>query len=337
MRERLAMRLIAIVVTTGVVWASQVPTTELSFEVASIRPAAPPTLETMRSGQFHAGSKIEGTHLDFGFVSMTDLLIYALGLKRYQLSGPDWARNSMWDILASLPEGSPADKAPQMMQRLLADRFKLTFHREQHDQAVYALQVAPGGVHMETSKGEDFKMWDGSFPGFRFNTGILRDNEIISGRILDQSGCNERWEFVPLSMSTFADALTMFLDKPVVDQTDLKGNYILALDVNADTQYAMDQNMARNRGLPPPGIRGGGGGGGGRGGGGGGADPNASPAPVQGLAACMQAAIERGGGTDGTIAMLFQAVQKLGLRLQQTRAPIPMFVVDHLEKTPTAN
>lgn len=337
MRERLAMPLIAIVVATGVVWASQVATTDLSFEVASIRPAAPPTLETMRSGQFHAGSKIEGTHLDFGFVSMTDLLIYAFRVKRYQLSGPDWARNSMWNILASLPEGSSTDKAPEMMQRLLADRFGLTFHREQHDQAVYALQVAPGGVHMEASKGEDFKIWDGSFPGFRFNTGILRDNEIISGRILDQPNCNERWEFVPLPMSTFADALTMFLDKPVVDQTDLKGNYILALDINADTQYAMDQNMARNRGLPAPGARGGGGGGRG-GGGGGGADSNASPAPpIQGLAACMQAAIEHSGGMDGTIAMLFQAVQKLGLRLQQTRAPIPTFVVDHLEKTPSAN
>jgi uncharacterized protein (TIGR03435 family) len=47
----------------------------------------------------------------------------------------------------------------------------------------------------------------------------------------------------------------------------------------------------------------------------------------------MEAESQSGGST----AMLFKAVQKLGLNLQQTKAPIDTIVVDHMEKTPTEN
>ena len=47
----------------------------------------------------------------------------------------------------------------------------------------------------------------------------------------------------------------------------------------------------------------------------------------------MEAASESNGST----AMLFKAVQKLGLNLQPTKASVDTIVVDHLEKTPTEN
>jgi uncharacterized protein (TIGR03435 family) len=190
--------------------------------------------------------------------------------------------------------------------------------------------VAAGGPKVEASTGGDFKIWDGSFPGFGFG-GLLRGDTVISGRIMEQPNCGQRWEFVPLPMSAFVDALTMFLDKPVVDETKLKGDYKVYLEINADTMTAMNQNMMRGRGLP-----GAGGGGGGRGGGDGkqGPRPGGSPQePAQGLAQCFEAASQ----SDGSIAMLFKAVQKLGLNLQQAKAPIDTIVVDHLEKTPTEN
>jgi uncharacterized protein (TIGR03435 family) len=84
-------------------------------------------------------------------------------------------------------------------------------------------------------------------------------------------------------MSGFADALTMFVGKPVVDETSLKGDYLFTLEINADTMYAMNQNMFRANPLPAPG---GGAGGqrGGRGGGGGGP----ATAPGQGPPARLQ-------------------------------------------------
>lgn len=300
------------------------------FEVASIRPASPPTPETMRSGQFHAGTKIDGTHLDFGYVALWDLLPYAFQVKQYQMASPAWTHDSRWNILANLPAGSTKDQAAQMMLALLTDRFKLTTHREKREQQVYELVVAAGGPKVEVSDPGQFKPWDGSFPGFGFG-GPLASDERITGRILDQPNCGQRWEFVPLSMSIFTDALTMFLDKPVVDATGLKGDYRVTLDINAETMTAINQNMARGRGMPPPPA----GGGGGRGGDGGGKQgpPPGAADPARGLMECMQAVND----PEGSTAMLFKAVQKLGLDLKQTRAPIDTIVVDRLEKTPTEN
>jgi uncharacterized protein (TIGR03435 family) len=51
----------------------------------------------------------------------------------------------------------------------------------------------------------------------------------------------------------------------------------------------------------------------------------------------MRDAQERNPGTDGDFCMLFQAVQKIGFKLQLGRAPIETIVVDQMEKTPTEN
>ena len=57
-------------------------------------------------------------------------------VKRYQLSGRSWMNETRWDILAKIPEGQPADRAPEMMQNLLVERFKLSIHRENREQSV---------------------------------------------------------------------------------------------------------------------------------------------------------------------------------------------------------
>ncbi len=119
--------------------SAQTPAPPPAFEVASIRPASPPTPETLRSGQFHAGAKIDAAHLDFGYISLGDLLPYAFRVKPYQISAPSWTRDSRWNILANLPSGVSQDQVPEMMQALLADRFKLAIHREKREQAVYQL------------------------------------------------------------------------------------------------------------------------------------------------------------------------------------------------------
>src|SRR5215813_1964539 len=107
----------------------------LTFDVAAIRSATFPTPQTIQSGQFRTGTKISGNNLDFEFVTLADLIPYAYRVKPFQVVGPDWMRQLRWNILARLPDGAPRDQAPDMMQSLLTDRFKLAFHREKRQHA----------------------------------------------------------------------------------------------------------------------------------------------------------------------------------------------------------
>src|SRR5215475_6789964 len=117
-----------------------------AFEVASIKEALPLSIENSQAGQFHVGMHINGSRADYGFMSLADLIPYAYRVKRYQLSGPSWMNETRWDILGKIPEGQDGDRAPEMMQNLLVERFKLSIHRENREQPVYALVVANGGL-----------------------------------------------------------------------------------------------------------------------------------------------------------------------------------------------
>jgi uncharacterized protein (TIGR03435 family) len=122
----------------------------------------------------------------------------------------------------------------------------------------------------------------------------------------------------------------------VIDRTELKDTYKVAMDLPMETMLGMMQNQMRSSGFGAPG-QGGPGGPGGPGGrgdfpGGGGGGGRGGP-----QAGCFDPAAIAGGGTDTSNTAIFQAVQKMGLRLQPVKAPFDTLVVDHLEKMPTDN
>jgi uncharacterized protein (TIGR03435 family) len=111
------------------------------------------------------------------------------------------------------------------------------------------------------------------------------------------------------------------MDRPVVDQTELKGNYQLAVDLTLDDM----RNAARAAGVTIPA----GGGPGGPGGGPGGAAGAGAGAPAG--AAPADAASDPSGGS------IFQSIQLLGLKLEPKKAPLDRIVIDKIEKMPTEN
>src|SRR6185436_19871685 len=58
--------------------------------------------------------------------------------------GPDWVQTDQWDIQALIPEGATS-ATHEMLQTLLADRFKLVLRRETKEIPVHFLTVARGG------------------------------------------------------------------------------------------------------------------------------------------------------------------------------------------------
>jgi uncharacterized protein (TIGR03435 family) len=309
-------------------WAAALP----SFEAASVRVAAPVDFGAMRSGNAHVGAHYDAGRLNIGTMPLRDVITAAYRIKTYQLQCPDWTRGVMVDIVATLPKGASEDQIPEMLQALLAERFGLKAHKETKDEPVYALVVAKGGTKLQDAAPEDpnkpharvdSKAPDFGMMGRMANSTMTGDpmrGIVITGPQGDitkvtMSGAGIHLEALRMDMTTLTDQLTQFLDRPVLDETGLKGEYQIPLDLSLEDMM----NMMRKQGLP-------GGGGPPPGAGGGFGPPGGFPGG--GLPA---------GGGDGAESTVRQSLQRLGLKLDARKAPGELLVIDQLEKSPTEN
>jgi uncharacterized protein (TIGR03435 family) len=55
----------------------------------------------------------------------------AFDLQDYQLSGPEWMLTTQFTVSAKILPGTTTAQFQTMLQNLLIERFKMTFHREQ--------------------------------------------------------------------------------------------------------------------------------------------------------------------------------------------------------------
>src|SRR5258708_26659317 len=113
------------------------------FEVASIRPSAPPA-----AGQAKVGVHVDGARVICTYLSLKDYIGLAYRVKEYQILGPDWLRSEKFEISATLPAEAAREKVADMMQALLADRFKLKLHRDTKEVPVDGLVAAKGGLEL---------------------------------------------------------------------------------------------------------------------------------------------------------------------------------------------
>jgi len=286
----------------------------------------------------HVGMSVDGARVDIGFMSLADLISMAFKVKPYQVSGADWMRQERFDILATIPEGVSKDQVPEMLQALLIERFKLTVHHDTKEEPVYALLVGKNGPKMKPSDPDDAKAdapagnnaptaappgpgrgpMSISTPNGQMSITPNGRGAVITGgpngtmRMSMGDNGVMRMEMSKITMTALADMLAPFVDRPVVDMTDLKGNYQAALEMPMEDLMKLARaRMPDIAGLPGAGLPGAGGGPGGPAG-----------APV---------------ASDPTGTSIFQAVQQMGLRLEPRKAPVETIVVDHVEKTPTEN
>jgi uncharacterized protein (TIGR03435 family) len=309
-------------------WGAALPV----FDAASVRVASPPDFAAMRSGTPPMGVHYDSGRLDIRSMPLRDVITAAYRIKTYQLQGPDWMRGVMVDISARLPQGSSEDQIPEMLQSLLAERFGLKAHRETKDEPVYALQVAKGGAKLEEAPVDDpaapearvdSKAPDFGMMGRMSNSKMTGDpmrGMVITGPGGDitkvtMSGAGIHLEAAKMNMATLTDQLTQFLDRPVLDETNLKGYYKVPLDLSMEDMM----NMMRKQGFP---------GGGGPPPGGGGAFGPPGGFPGGGFPSP---------GGDGGESTVRESLQRLGLKLDARKAPGELLVIDQLEKAPTEN
>jgi uncharacterized protein (TIGR03435 family) len=301
------------------------------FEVASVKASPPFDVQKVMSGQQRLGMRMDAGRVDIDGLPLPDIINTAFRVKTYQVTAPSWLGAGLasprFDIRATLPAGSTTEQVPEMLQALLAERFKLTYHREKKDQSVYALIVGKGGPKLVESP-PDPPASDAPAPaGAGLSAGPGPSGLIGRGGPPAQINVNGRGAFTiagggtgPMRMSMspegihlevdkvtmvqLADTLTRLVDRPVIDQTGLKGNYKVALDLALGDMM----NVARAAGANlPPGALGGGPGG-----------PGGVPAAL-----------------DPSGSSIFHSVEQLGLKLDSRRLPVDQLVIDHLERTPT--
>jgi uncharacterized protein (TIGR03435 family) len=182
-----------------------------AFEVASIRPHLEPPHSINIS--------TAGNRLTVEASYVFSIIMYAFNLKNYQIDIPkslDPSPDAMYDIAAKAEgDATPTkDEFRQMLQSLLADRFKLKVHREMHEMPIYALVLGKNGPKLKESAPDADPMGRMSVNGRNYQVTRLKAtmDDIVLG---------------------IANA---FLDRPVVDKTGLSGNYELNLTYTPDIQ-----------------------------------------------------------------------------------------------------
>jgi len=313
--------------TSAATQAAQARISNLTFDVASVRPSPAPDMATMIAG-LRAGRKpnwvrIDGTRATFNYESLKDLIAYAYKLKAYEISGPEWLVTDRFDIAARLPDGATKDDVPEMLRALLAERFKLTAHSEMTEQPVLGLVVGKNGPKLKEAtekpaamdenaplKPNESKMDtpDGPVRLMKNADGSTTYEMGVKGTFtlkFDGETDTMHMEAGTISMKGFAvmmNTLGAGEGRQIVDMTGLTGMYQAAVDFSL-----MDlMSSLRDQGINLP-VRPGSGGGSG------------------------EATDPEGGAT------VAAALDKLGLKLEKSRAKVNRLVIDQVEKMPTEN
>ncbi|HEY4363669.1 MAG TPA: TIGR03435 family protein [Bryobacteraceae bacterium] len=218
---------------------------QATFEVASIKPVPPMTRAMAMSGKFHVGMKVDGARVDIGYSTLGDLIAMAFKVKPHQISGPAWIQDQRWEVLAKLPDGTQPDQVPPMLQSLLAERFGLKVHRETRSERVFGLEVAKDGPRLRQTLPPPTE--DAAPADENLKVSISHDgNSTVSSgggygttTTQMQPDGSMHIESSKMTMSLLCETLTYYVERPVIDLTNLAGGYVVALDLSAaDLQFA---------------------------------------------------------------------------------------------------
>jgi len=232
---------VALLVAVGVFTEAQ----PLAFEVASVKPH-----ESQDVGFTYESD----TRVQYRRVALFTLILKAYGVEFNQVIVPDWIRTRRYDIEANLPAGAARADIPVMLQELFKEYFDLEVHEEIKDSPVYAIVIGRGGHKMRSC------------------------TECPPGKSISKSDIS-----ITVQATSVADLAHRLLDgsdRPIVDRTNLSGNFEIRVD---GAQLGADSS--KTVGVPS----------------------------------------------------MSSELEKLGLRLESTRAPIKFIVVDSGNPTPKQN
>jgi uncharacterized protein (TIGR03435 family) len=191
------------------VWqvCGQPPSQRPSFEVADIRPSDQAKVLESKERILPSG------RVELPGETVVSLIMFAYSVQSNMIEDvPKWGGNKYFDIVAKAPPKTSVGGLRLMVQSLLAERFKFTFHTEDKGMSVFVLTVAKNGPKFQKAAagGSQQCVWK------RVELGVMRR------------------ECQNLTMTEFVKQLPHFpvgIDRPVVDETGLKDAYDFQFEV----------------------------------------------------------------------------------------------------------
>ncbi len=267
------------------------------FEVASVR-------ENTSGDNKMFMQRLPGGRINAVNMPLAVLLRDAYRLQDFQLVGaPDWVSSARYDITAKaegeipppMPGDAPFNPVHFMMQSLLEERFRLAVHRETRELPIYALVLARNDGRLG--------------PELKLSTVDCAAREARDSKLGrppspppppkpgERPICGIRMGFGEIAgagfaLSAFANAISPTVQRIVVDRSGLSGNY------DWYVKWTPEKLPQRAPGTP--------------------AD---QPFRMNGVE------------IDPNGPSIFTAVQEqLGLKLDATRGPVEVLVIDHVER-----
>ena len=305
---------------------SQTTPSKSTFEVVSVKPTAP-----------NLGIRGGGPRGDtFSMTGVTLKNLLQVGYQRLNSSGvpmgqlqviggPNWIDSERYDVQAKADCSNGAiarEQMQAMIQSMLEERFQLKAHVETRELPVYNLVVAKDGPKLKLSADQTAPAITAGGPpqlcrpapalpalppppgpGQRGGPPDLASMP-RGAMMMMMSPTGITMQAAAAPRSRLINVLQQMAGRPVIDKTGLKGLYDIKL------QFSPEGLAFPAPGGPQlgPGPAGGGG-------------PGAPAGPAA--------------ATD-PVPSLFTAIQELGLRLDSTKAPVEVLVVDSAQK-PTEN
>jgi uncharacterized protein (TIGR03435 family) len=184
-----------------------------AFDAVSVKPLGPAAPGALVSyGLRYTPGRIAGND------QIPNLITRAYSLKLLQLVLPGIAdiRVNRYQIDAVMPPATTTEEANSMLRTMLVERFGLQFHREMRDTPVYFLTV---GAKPKLQSVDPDKLKDRVF-----------DTPVgpRKGCAVSTTGAGEYRNHCG-TISSLASVMGQRLDRPVIDQTGLRGTYDIDL------------------------------------------------------------------------------------------------------------
>jgi len=181
-------------------YGEQTSGAKLEFEVASVKPN--------KTGQRGGRLNTEPGHLTITNMTLRTCIRAAFGLQNYQLTGGTASiEDEPYDIVAKAESAVGDEQLMLMLRRLLAERFKLKYHKESKEMKGLALLVGKNGPRLHPVEPAG-KGWS------RNGVGSIEGQEV--------------------SIPRLAEILAGRLGYPVVDLTAIKGVFDIKLNWTPD-------------------------------------------------------------------------------------------------------